>query len=142
LAPRVAATMAPPGEARLCASMPCSMLYRSQAAGRGEMTQSTPAPPEYPISTRLPAPPAHRPRVLVTGATGYIASQLLPAFRQRYDLVLLDVRTIDGQGRPVPGALVADLLGENWADARSHFSGCDAVVHLAYYRPPGMSVTG
>ncbi len=97
---------------------------------------------EYPISSRLPPAPTHRPRVLVTGATGYIASQLLPAFRQRYDLVLLDVRTTDRQGRPVPGALVADLLGEGWAEARPHFSGCDAVVHLAYYRPPGMSVTG
>ncbi|MBV9354141.1 MAG: NAD(P)-dependent oxidoreductase [Chloroflexi bacterium] len=90
----------------------------------------------------MPTPPARRPRVLVTGATGYIASQLLPAFRQRYDLVLLDVRTSDGQGRPVPGALVADLLGDDWGDARAHFSLCDAVVHLAYYRPPGTTVTG
>jgi nucleoside-diphosphate-sugar epimerase len=80
--------------------------------------------------------------VLVTGATGYIAAQLLPAFRQRYDLVLLDVRTTDRQGRPVPDALVVDLLGEGWVEARAHFSGCDAVVHLAYYRPPGMAVTG
>jgi uncharacterized protein YbjT (DUF2867 family) len=35
--------------------------------------------------------PAAR-RVLVTGATGYIASQLLPTLRARYDLVL---------GRPI-----------------------------------------
>ena len=33
-----------------------------------------------------------RPRVLLTGATGYIAGQLLPAFRERYDLALIDVR--------------------------------------------------
>ncbi len=97
---------------------------------------------EYPISSRLPAPPSNRPRVLVTGATGYVASQLLPVFRQRYDLVLLDVRTTDRQGQPVDGAVVADLLGEDWTHYRAHFSGCDAVVHLAYYRPPGMSVTG
>ncbi len=32
-----------------------------------------------------------KPRVLMTGAAGYISSQLLPAFRERYDLVLLDV---------------------------------------------------
>src|SRR6186997_1556050 len=48
------------------------------------------------ISGRLPAAPARRQRVLVTGATGYIASQLLPLFRQRYDLVALDVRTSEG----------------------------------------------
>jgi NAD dependent epimerase/dehydratase family len=97
---------------------------------------------EYPVSTRLPAAPTRRPRVLLTGATGYIASQLLPVFRERYDLVLLDVRTTDSQGRPVAGAQVGDLLGEHWSDARVHFSGCDAVVHLAYFRPPGTSVTG
>ena len=32
-----------------------------------------------------------RRRVLVTGAAGYIAGQLLPAFRERYDLTLVDV---------------------------------------------------
>ena len=31
-------------------------------------------------------------KVLMTGAAGYIASQLLPTFRARYDLVLVDVR--------------------------------------------------
>ncbi len=106
------------------------------------MTQSTPAPPEYPISTRLPAPPSRRLRVLVTGATGYIASQLLPAFRQRYDLVLLDVRTTDRYGREVSGVQVSDLLAEDWPQLRAHFRGVDAVVHLGYYRPPQLGVSG
>ena len=61
-------------------------------------------------SSRLPPAPVDRPRVLLTGATGYIASQLLVPFRQRYDLVPLDVRTTDGQGNTVAGARVADLL--------------------------------
>ena len=30
--------------------------------------------------------------VLLTGATGYIAHQLLPVFRERYDLTLVDVK--------------------------------------------------
>ena len=34
-------------------------------------------------------------RVLVTGAAGYIASQMLPTFRERYDLVLVDVTDTD-----------------------------------------------
>jgi hypothetical protein len=106
------------------------------------LMSSDQAPPEYPISTRLPAPRAQRPRVVVTGATGYIASQLLPAFRQRYDLVLLDVRTTNRYGREVPGAQVADLLAEDWEQLRPHFRGAHAVVHLGYYRPPGGSVSG
>src|SRR5438045_41594 len=42
-------------------------------------------------------------RVLVTGACGYIAAQLLPALRERYDLALLDTRTEDRHGHPVEG---------------------------------------
>jgi hypothetical protein len=97
---------------------------------------------EFPISTRLPSPPAQRLRVVVTGATGYIASQLLPAFRQRYDLTLLDVKTTARDGQEVPGAVVADLLDTNLDANRPHFRGADAVVHLGYYRPSGTGVTG
>jgi nucleoside-diphosphate-sugar epimerase len=77
---------------------------------------------------------ASRPVVLVTGATGYIASQMLPTFRERYDLRLIDVRDTDHAGNPVPGARVADLLDGPDAEIRPLFSGCDAVVHLAYHR--------
>jgi nucleoside-diphosphate-sugar epimerase len=31
-----------------------------------------------------------RKRVLITGAGGYLSRQLLPVFRERYDIVLLD----------------------------------------------------
>jgi nucleoside-diphosphate-sugar epimerase len=99
-------------------------------------------PPDYPISSRLPAPPDRRWKVLVTGATGYIASQLLPAFRQRYDLVLLDVRTTNRTGQTVEGAQVADLLADDWEALGRHFEGVDAVVHVGYYRPPNTGVTG
>src|SRR3977135_998401 len=94
------------------------------------------------ISTRLPSPPARRLRVLLTGATGYIASQLLPVFRERYDLQLVDVRTTDAAGQPVPGAKLANLLDDADADLRAHFEGIDAVVHLGYYRPAHLGVTG
>ena len=97
---------------------------------------------EFSISNRLPDSAGRRIRVVVTGATGYVASQLLPAFRERYDLVLLDVRTTDRDGRKVEGAQVADLLDEDLDANRHHFRGADAVVHLGYYRPPGGSVSG
>ena len=36
-----------------------------------------------------------RKRVLVTGAAGAISRQILPALRERFDLVLLDVKKPD-----------------------------------------------
>lgn len=78
-------------------------------------------------------------RVLLTGATGYIASQLLPEFRERYDLRLVDVRSTDRDGEPVEGVEVVDLLEASEAQLASLFSGVDVVVHSAYYRPPSAS---
>jgi hypothetical protein len=93
-------------------------------------------------SAALPPAPSTRPRVLLTGATGYIASQLLAVFRERYELLPVDVRTVDAQGRPVEGARLANLLDDSVDDLRAHFQDVDAVVHLGYYRPTGLGVTG
>src|SRR5215472_13601792 len=86
-------------------------------------------------SNRLPPAPSPRPRVVVTGAAGYIASQVMPLFRKRYDLVALDVREADGVTR-------ANLLEDDIEQLHRHFSGATAVVHLGYFRPPGLGVTG
>lgn len=86
------------------------------------------------LSSRLP-PASGRRRVVLTGATGYIASQVLPVFRDRYDLVGLDVR-------PADGVRVANLLEDSDESLRAHFEGADGVVHLSYYRPPGLGVSG
>jgi len=81
-----------------------------------------------------------RPTVLVTGAAGYIAGYLLPAFRERFELRLVDVRDHDGLGRPVDGLQVRDVSDPRRLDAsRDLFRGADAVVHLAFTRPPGAS---
>jgi hypothetical protein len=76
-------------------------------------------------------------RVLLTGATGYIASQLLPAFQERYDLQLLDVHEADGSGRRVEGIEVADLLGEDSSRLEQLFANVDVVVHTAHRKPTG-----
>jgi NAD dependent epimerase/dehydratase family len=76
-------------------------------------------------------------RVLLTGATGYIASQLLPAFRERYDLQLLDVRGDDGSGRHVEGIEIADLLGDDRSKLEQYFKNIDVVVHTAHRKPAG-----
>jgi hypothetical protein len=94
------------------------------------------------ISSRLPQPKAHRLRVLLTGATGYIASQLLPVFRDRYHLRLVDVRTTNAGGEEVPHTEVLDLLHASDQRLQQFFQGADAVVHLGYYHPPHLGVTG
>jgi hypothetical protein len=76
--------------------------------------------------------------VLVTGAAGYIASYILPLFRERYTLRLVDNRDRDGLGRPVEGLQVRDISDPNRMDeSRDLFRGVDAVVHLAFIRAPG-----
>ncbi|MCC7372123.1 MAG: NAD(P)-dependent oxidoreductase [Chloroflexi bacterium] len=75
-----------------------------------------------------------KPTVLVTGATGYIASQMLPTFRERYDLRLIDMRDTDRDGNRVEDAQVASMLDGPDEEIRPLFTGADAVVHLAYHR--------
>src|SRR5215218_7748380 len=76
-------------------------------------------------------------RVLLTGATGYIAGQLLPAFTERYDLELLDVREEDRSGNRVEGVEIADLLGEDRGVLERLFSNADVVVHTGHHKPSG-----
>ena len=71
-------------------------------------------------------------KVLMTGAAGLIASQVLPAFRERYDLTLLDVRTTDRNGNPVEGVQIADMLNRDRDTYRHHFQGVDVVVHFGF----------
>jgi hypothetical protein len=78
-----------------------------------------------------------RPRVLLTGATGYIAGQLLPAFRERYDLRLVDVRDVDASGDRVEDVEVADLLSDDDSALEPLFSEVDVVVHCGHYKPDG-----
>lgn len=76
--------------------------------------------------------PMAKRRVLLTGATGYIASQMLATLRERYDLVLCDVRTIDREGREVAGVQSANLADQDLTKSQHLFEGVDTVVHLAY----------
>lgn len=74
-------------------------------------------------------------KVLLTGATGYIAGQLLPDLRERYDLRLIDVRDVNRDGETVPGAEIVDLLDAGRAALVELFTGIDTVVHTGYLRP-------
>ena len=79
-------------------------------------------------------------RVLMTGATGYIANQLLSMLRERYDMVLIDVKEEDRQGQRVDGVVMADLIDPDRGKYARHFEGVDAVVHLGYKRRSGESL--
>ena len=78
-----------------------------------------------------------RRRVLLTGATGYIAGQLLPAFRERYDLRLIDVRETDASGNGVEGVEVFDLLSDEDSRLEPLFSDVDVVVHCGHFKSEG-----
>ncbi|QIN83756.1 NAD-dependent epimerase/dehydratase family protein [Rubrobacter tropicus] len=78
-------------------------------------------------------------RVLLTGATGYIAGQLLPALREGHDLRLIDVRDTDGSGNRIEGIEILDLLSADEAELAPLFSGVDAVVHCGHSKPEGES---
>jgi hypothetical protein len=74
-------------------------------------------------------------RVLLTGATGYIAGQLLPAFRERYELRLIDLRNSDGSGNSVEGVEIHDLITASDQALVPHFSDADVVVHCGRLKP-------
>ena len=73
-------------------------------------------------------------QVVVTGAAGLMAGLLLPTFRERYDLTLLDVRTTDRDGAEVEGVQIADMMNRDRDAYRHHFRGADAVVHCGFVR--------
>ena len=74
----------------------------------------------------------NRRKVLITGASGYVAGRMLPEFRERYELVLLDVKTTNRQGEEVEGIEVVELTNPDRDAYRHYFEGVDAVVHCAF----------
>jgi UDP-glucose 4-epimerase len=80
-------------------------------------------------------------RVVVTGAAGYVAQRMLPELRERWDLVLLDVRPTTRDGKTVPGLVVADLTKPDRNEYRQHFKGADAVIHCGFVSAPKLDAT-
>ena len=71
-------------------------------------------------------------KILITGATGYIASLILPIFRKSYELNLVDNRIKDKNNKKVPDIKLCDLISTNFRDSEEYFKGVDTVIHLAY----------
>ena len=72
--------------------------------------------------------------VLLTGACGYIASQLRDALRDRFELRMIDIQSRDRDGAEVAGVEVADLVDSDRAKYAHLFESVDAIVHLGYKR--------
>lgn len=71
-------------------------------------------------------------KVLMTGASGYIASLMLPAMREHFDLVLADVSNTDRSGNEIEGVHIADFIDPDRSKYAHLFEGVDAVIHLAF----------
>ena len=96
-----------------------------------------------------------RPRVLVTGATGYVAQQVIPRLQARYETLLTDVDSRlssatlpttqgswDAAGERREGIHELDLLDDDGTGLRSLMDGVDTVLHLAFKPPVGHDGTG
>ena len=73
-------------------------------------------------------------KIVVTGASGYVAGRMLPSLQERYETVLLDIKTTNRQGEDVAGIHIADLVEKDRDAYREHFRGADAVVHCGFVR--------
>lgn len=74
-------------------------------------------------------------RVLVTGATGYVATLVLPALRDRYALTLVDVRDTDRDGNRVDGVEILDLLDDPDDRLATLCADVDIIVHCGFRHP-------
>jgi NAD(P)-dependent dehydrogenase (short-subunit alcohol dehydrogenase family) len=76
-------------------------------------------------------------RVLITGASGEVSRQILPAFRERYEVTLLDTRPAEHAN----DIIEADMSDPDVEKYRKHFKGIDAIVHNVRSRKPGAETT-
>ena len=73
----------------------------------------------------------HKQRILVTGAAGALATQVLPSLREHYDCTLTDVRVRAPIDQQIEVVQLADLLTGQLNALYPQFTGHDAVVHFA-----------
>ena len=73
-------------------------------------------------------------RVVLTGASGYIAQRMFDELNERWELVPLDVKSTGPDGKEIPGIIICDLNDPNRDAYRAHFTGAEAVIHCGYVR--------
>ena len=80
-------------------------------------------------------------RVVLTGASGYIAQRMFSELDARWDLVPIDVRPTTRDGKAVPRIVIADLTQPDRDAYRQHFRGAEAVIHCGYVSARGLDAT-
>jgi nucleoside-diphosphate-sugar epimerase len=80
-------------------------------------------------------------RVVVTGASGYVAQRMWPELTERYEVLGLDSRATTRDGAEVPGIVECDLTDPDRGAYREHFRGADAVIHSAFVSAVGLDAT-
>jgi len=72
-------------------------------------------------------------RVLITGASGYLAQQIVPRLLRNHQVTLTDVRAPPSSNAALPPIEVFDILDEPSAQRLTALmQGVDTVIHLAY----------
>jgi len=80
-------------------------------------------------------------RVVLTGASGYVAQRMFKELSDRWDVVPIDVRDTTRDGAKVPGIIIADLTRPDRDAYRQHFRGADAVIHCAFVSARNLDAT-
>jgi len=84
--------------------------------------------------------PKPKKKILITGATGYVASQMLAYMSENYETVLLDTCSENRSGQQVERINIVDLVDPDRSTYQPLFENVDAVIHLAYKRRTGKSL--
>jgi NAD+ dependent glucose-6-phosphate dehydrogenase len=71
-------------------------------------------------------------KVLMTGASGYIASLMLPTMRDHFDMTLADISDVGRDGKKIEDVQIANFMDTDRTKYAHLFEGIDAVIHLAF----------
>ena len=71
-------------------------------------------------------------KLLITGASGYVASLMREQFSREYHVTLTDVTNRTATGEVLPKVEITDFMHGNPKDYTRFFEGVDVVIHLAY----------
>lgn len=78
----------------------------------------------------------------MTGASGYVASQMVEQFSKQYELVKADVTNRNSDDQELSGIEIADFIDTDRSKYQHLFEGIDAVIHLSYKRSSAGGVFG
>lgn len=79
-------------------------------------------------------------KILLTGATGYLASKLIPVFQDKYDLFLIDINDTNSQVNKIREITNVDLINGSDNQLRNMFNKVDYIIHLGHNKYSGKDI--